>query len=493
VKSYQVLRDDVVNRVEPFLFSQLTHETYTVDVVPAGDLLAAKRFDLAFKLLYLDLAPKHPDLAQEIYRQDIHSQTLGTYSEFGNAEKNSLAKYLDSFRETYESIKETGFDETRTLIPLSCEGTLLNGAHRVSSSIKADVALHCLQTEIPAASNNYEFFVKKGLPPYLLDLAAVKFVEYATNVYLAFLWPSGKQNLKAAEAQFSNIIYKKKISLSPDGGFNLIYELYKHMDWIGSAKNGFPGIKQKLAECFQQYGDVTVIAFQAATIAEVREIKERVRKINNIGFSSVHITDTKEEATRISKLVFNQNGIHFLNYSKPRKSLAAKELSEFRKAISSLDIHPDDIMIDGSLILSLYGLRRASDIDYLALEDTALDSAICEPHDGELKYHAVGKLDLLYDPRYYFEYLGVKFCSLKQLHEMKQNRGEEKDIYDIKIMSTLTESKSVGYWIRVAVQGVLFRQLKVRNFIRQKIILALKKMGLYSIARNVYRKLKPHS
>ena len=212
---------------------------------------------------------------------------------------------------------------------------------------------------------DYKYFFQRKVPENILDVVATKFIEYADDVYIAFLWPSGKDKLKQAEAEFSSIIYKKNISLTAKGGFNLIVELYKHMDWLGRAESGYPGAKKKLVECFPTFDPLTVISFQESSIEKVMEIKERVRKIHNIGFSSVHITDTKEEAVRVSKLVFNENGIHFLNYAEPDKFSLRKNLGLFNQFLKKYNVNPEDVLIDGSIVLSLYGLRKNIDIDFL--------------------------------------------------------------------------------------------------------------------------------
>ena len=52
------------------------------------------------------------------------------------------------------------------------------------------------------------------------------------------------------------------------------------------------------------------------------KIKDKIREVFNVGKHSVHITDTKEEAIRTARVVFNDNSIHFLNYAKPNKYIS---------------------------------------------------------------------------------------------------------------------------------------------------------------------------
>jgi hypothetical protein len=134
------------------------------------------------------------------------------------------------------------------------------------------------------------------------------------------LWPSAVGAREEALSHFSNIIFSKDLKLTSNGAFNILYELYKHMDWVGNERNGYSGIQQKLLECFPRLDKVKVIVFQAKEFDDVLAIKEKIRNIYNIGFSSIHITDTKEEAIRISRLLFNENGLHFLNYGQLTKN-----------------------------------------------------------------------------------------------------------------------------------------------------------------------------
>ena len=106
------------------------------------------------------------------------------------------------------------------------------------------------------------------------------------------------------------------------------------MDWSGNENNSYQGINQKLVECFPSFEKFTVIAFQANSIDDVRTIKDEVRDICKMGYSSIHITDTQEEVIRITQLMFNSNGIHFLNYSKPYNYISIhKKIEEFKELV----------------------------------------------------------------------------------------------------------------------------------------------------------------
>ena len=143
-------------------------------------------------------------------------------------------------------------------------------------------------------------------------------------------------------------------------------------NWVGSPANGYSGIKQKLVKCFpeNQYR-IKVVVFQEDSIDKVREIKEKIRNICKIGYNSVHITDRKEEVMRVSELIFNENGIHFLNYANPYKyhEFNQKNIEKIKEFCLKNKINLDDIVINSSMILSLYGLRKNEDIDFLTFSN----------------------------------------------------------------------------------------------------------------------------
>jgi len=489
-EKYSIKKNKLQNRIEPFLFNELDQNLYNCQRRKASSLLTWNRLDLAFKLFYLDIKDKNKEYAKKIYMQDIKAQTLGKFEEYGNKKKNSFEKYIDDFNTTFESIKKNGFDKDTTLLPLSKNNTIRNGSHRLACAIYLKKEVECVNLNCNDFIVDYNYFYERDVSEDILDTVTNKFIEYADNVYIAFLWPSGVDNKKEAESKFSKIIYKKEIQLNIQGALNLLIELYKHMEWVGTIENGFQGANQKLIECFPNFNSVKVIAFQADNLNEVRKIKEEVRKIYNIGFSSIHITDTKEEAIRISKLVFNENGLHFLNNATPYKYVILhKELEKFEIFLKSKNIPLDDVLIDSSTILALYGIRKNNDIDYLSFYDISHET-LYENHDQELKYYNDNKEDLIYNQKNFFHYKKFKFLSFKQLYIMKKNRNQKKDIYDCKSMNALIENDKIKKTFAIIKQKLFYQRVKTyKNYNKFKLYI-LKKTGLYTPLRAIYHKIK---
>lgn len=488
----RILKESLDGAVEDFLIERLSRSEYEVESVQASKLLTYNRFDLALKLAYLSLKDNLPELARGIYYQDIRSQTLGKFEEFGNDKKNTFDIYIDHFSQTFQNLELNGFDSTESIVPLDNKGTILNGAHRVASAIFQNKEVTCVNTELDQICPDYNYFTNRNVPEAILNIGAISFAEYSEKTYLAFLWPSGRGHYNTTESFFENIVYKKKIELNSQGGLNLLIELYKHMDWIGCESNNFPGAHQKLVECFTDFKPLTVIMFQSDSLDQVQALKKKVRAINDIGFSSIHITDTKEEVIRISKLIFNENGLHFLNNAKPYKIRKIHEtLKKLGKKNNTYNMS-QHFVLGGSMTLGVYGLRDPKDVDYLANDFCIQDefNKFIDSHDSQLKFHNIDKFQLIYNPNYYFEYLGFKFSSFNQTFDFKRNRGEGKDVNDCEIMESLMDRKLFRFYIAKYKQIFLYKKILLKKMVKEFVFFILNKTSTYNFVRKIYRKYK---
>jgi hypothetical protein len=291
-----VSRTDLLSLIESHFQDDLKKDNYEIITKNAKDLLTFTRFDLAFKLFYLDIKYKNKKLAKEVYIEHIRAFSLGQFIEPGNEEKYGIDKFIDEFDKTFKSIKENGFDKNQTLIPLSKNSSIANGAHRIASAIYLDKKVDCVQIDSCDHIYNYEFFYKRNVSENILDMIANKYIEYANNVYIAFLWPIGIQKDKEAKEIFKNIVYENKIKLNHNGAHNLLSQIYYGEKWLGCIENNFSGANAKLIECFKTFDEFSIIAFESNNLDEVLKIKEDIRDLFGVGKHSIHITDTKEES-----------------------------------------------------------------------------------------------------------------------------------------------------------------------------------------------------
>ena len=451
--------------IEPHFHQDLKLNDFEVKTIAASNLLTSKRFDLAFKLLYLEMKDSDVEFSKEFYQIHIGALSLGRFAEPGNEAKNSIEKFIREFNKTFENIKLNGFDENKTLIPLSKNGSIANGSHRVASAIFLARDVQSVKIDADNHIYDYRFFKERGVSSNVLDVVATKFISYSANTHIAFIWPSAVGHDKEVKSIIPNIIYRKSIQLNKNGAHNLLSQIYFGEEWLGSVEDNFKGAEGKLVKCFNKDKPFRVIAFHADSLNDVAKIKNKIRDIFNIDKHSIHITDTSDEVNRVARIVFNDNSIHFLNHAKPNKYASThNKVAAFKTFISNSDACHDDVILDGSMVLSAYGIREANDIDYFTNENSKVDikNDTFECHDSELKYHDIEKLSLIHNPQYYFYFNDVKFVSFEQVYKMKKNRKEVKDLTDCKSMEALLENNKTKAMLNKFRQSFYYQKIKIR-------------------------------
>ena len=286
-----------------------------------------------------------------------------------------------------------------------------------------------------------------------------------------------------------NIVYRKDILLNPNGAHNLLSQVYYGEEWLGSVEDNFRGSQGKLVECFKSSEPIRIIAFQADGLEEVLKIKDNIRDVFNVGKHSIHITDTKDEATRMARIVFNDNSIHFLNYAKPNKYRSThRNIDIFKKFLKTNNLSHAEVLLDSSIILSAYGLREANDVDFFCRDNSKIKIAFNDIaiHDEELKYYDENKNEMIYNQKFYFYFNDLKFISFTKLYEMKKNRDEEKDKNDCNMMEALIENNRWKEFINKTKQNIYYEKIKLRK----KAIGTLQNIGLYNVTRDIYRIIK---
>tara|TARA_B100000886_G_scaffold119798_1_gene80534 strand:+ start:23561 stop:24928 length:1368 start_codon:yes stop_codon:yes gene_type:complete len=430
---------------------------YNIRTIRANSLLTYNRFDLSFKLSYLELLKKNPSYSKELYRDHIRAFTLGKFKEPGNKNKNNLEKFYLDFNNTFNSIKKNNFDKKKSLVPITESGFILNGSHRVASAIFLNKSINTVTLNYPRPNYNYEFFKERNVSEKFLDTAVTSFIEHSGNTHIAFIWPSAIGNEKKLQKKLQKIVYKKTINLSINGAHNLISELYEGEKWLGDVENNFNGSFLKAIKCFNNNSPLQVYVFQAENLQHVVKIKKEIRELFNIGKHSIHITDTKKEAVKVSKFIFNNNSIHFFNNGYPLKFLSKKlDLKSIKRN--------GQIVFNEKMTLLLYGLK-----DY----DVNIENLTSNINKYTINIH-----EGLYNPDDYFYFKNHKFLSLYKLLVLieKQSLSHELDL--IKDLRKLTRKQNSNKSYRQKI-----RYLK--TIMRQSLVDILTKVGILKYIKKV--------
>ena len=390
-----------------------------------NDALTHKRFDVVIKYLYA--ANSSSDYFKSAYKE--HIRVWNSFYE-GAPRKRSF----EDFDSAFKSIINNTVDEP---VVVNREGHIANGAHRLAAAL-----YHQRPINIRNANSNenydlrcdYKFFTEKGLPQSLLKRTAVEYAKLKSNTHIICLFPIAHTRINEVMGiinEYSNIFYHSSEALNPEGQFGLMKEIYlsESIKQKAVSADGWAneeGIRRKGSQCFRDKTKVTFVLVDVENLEAIKEMKNKIRALFNVGNHSVHTNDTHEETVRIAKTVFNDNSIHFLNN---RKNIL---FPNYRKLMSAAK--PDDnAAITGSGVLSLYGLRDCKDLDLIYYNDAPANS-----HNQYLETHYKLTLDgIINNPRYHLYHNGFKYVSLDVIKNMKAIRNEPKDVIDVQLIEKM--------------------------------------------------------
>lgn len=418
------------------------------------DKLSLTRFDFIAKYLYI----KHynneykSDFYLELYKQ--HIEVFNKCWEYPGT-KTSIEEFISSFNKLIESFKNHGFNGEYP-IEVGENNVLINGIHRLALSYyyKLTPSLKYLGNN-GCGTYNYDFFKNRNnywrrdnekynnLDQIYLDAMALEYTRLNKNIFPIVLYPKAQNYLKDETRnkldkiieKYGYIYYKKKVKLSEIGMINLIKEMYRGEKWLGGIYPIDYHTKQKVKDVYD-INKLEIILVCVEDIKTLIKMKEECRSIFQLKKNSLHVSDNHNDGFRIISSLLNENSVKYLNSAKSDLYFKSERMNKLTNYFNLLKNKNEDYCITSSIILEMYGLRDAKDIDYLHKENKIVNLELLGVHKGIwLDYYHVSKEEVIYNPKYHFYFNGFKFATLDVIKRMKQNRNEEKDKRDIKLIS----------------------------------------------------------
>ena len=110
----------------------LKNKDFELCKVPAHDLITVSRFDLFAKLIYIKYRKSKPHFAKKIYSEHIKAFNPDL-KEPGRKDKNGLEDFITTFDKLIDYFENNEFDPEQSLIPVSENGEILDGSHRIAA------------------------------------------------------------------------------------------------------------------------------------------------------------------------------------------------------------------------------------------------------------------------------------------------------------------------------------------------------------------------
>lgn len=404
---------------------------YEIEKVQARDLITVNRIDLMAKWIYIDAKEKGMDLedARELYTKHIEAFSGGKFFEPGDTHKNSIDKFFEVFDELIQDIKQNGFQEDKSLIPVGDNNVLLDGAHRCT--IAAYYKLEVTVIKFPGMIRNmgYEYFRDWLLYDKYLDRMVLQYCYLSRQIYCACIWPIASNVRKRRAAldiikSKARIVYVKEVRLNYRGLTNFMLQIYAGEPWVGTWRDMHEGVKGKVDWCYKKNKSTEVIFFEGLKLDIVTEIKKEIRELFGIDNHSVHISDLQEESCQMAELLLNKNSLHHMNYGNPDNYIKSQErLLQVKNQINNQNLNMNDYIYNEDAAMSIWGICEMRTKPYLL--------------DGFSENRMLGKYcinDYIYNPTHYFVFEGMKFFSLQDILNLKVGCGKSRDITDISLI-----------------------------------------------------------
>jgi len=418
---------------------ELQWEKRKFERIDASQILKkSRRFDLIFKFLYV----KHIDSVHADFYERLYLLSIKHFNAFSEIDppKSSEHDFLDAFRSLLASINANGFDESSGELTITSDGDLYAGAHRlaVSAHQGLNVRMGIIDLQSPY---DYEYFLKRQLPRWAADLAALEFVKLSKFAFVATVHSCVPEyKIDEVEKIIKNtckVYYKKEIFLDFNSYVNLKKVSYLGDSWLGDVEHGFAGAIKHAKESFGIH-PLRVYVLICDSESLLVPMKALIRDECGLGNYSIHITDNHNESIRLAELLLQETSLSILKipYESDDYCKDSRIIAEFKSYLRANSKSLSDYCVVGSHPLEVLRLRKARDLDFVTADDIQDDPPPrVDNHGCEDDLYFGGTINQIVDPRCHFFYSGVKFLSLGSLIYYKSRRLEvPKDASDIALI-----------------------------------------------------------
>jgi hypothetical protein len=306
----------------------LRHHAFEIKTVRARTLLNVHRFDLFAKLFYARKREENRSLALEVYLKHIKAFNPDG-REPGRDDKTSFDDFVATYDKLLDYFENNEFDRTRSIIPVTSDGVILDGAHRIAALAYYDkeVTIAVFEGVIPKGQFDYIYFKTRGLPQQISDIIAKEILYWTPNCLVACMWPrmgddGQKETAKTILEAYSRPFYQKSFDVSLGELSKFIAKVYRKQRWVGAVADDFAGASDKAFNCYAKGNSLELFFFTTSKpLEETLLLKEDIRAQYPYDKHSIHITDNNEETNDVAYFSLTAQGMDEWYYADRWKGL----------------------------------------------------------------------------------------------------------------------------------------------------------------------------
>lgn len=418
------------------------------DWLDPSELDLAARFDVfhAYQYGRAFLAGALTDYHRRAYADHVHASGAGSEGRSaGSGERLVAAEAMRRFEDLLRSVACDGFDEAHA-VPIDRDLKPLAGAQRIAACMAADRPLPVTRCDsLLESDRSYRYFRERGMAPEYMDLAASALLSRLADLRAAVILgppPERKRRIIAELAASGTLHYEKAIRLSEIGRSNLIRLIDDGQGWLG-ARQGHAGARGQAIPRLPvgSTSEVSIAFFRRARLdGDPVDLVQRVCERLGFAADSIRVTETWEETRRIGACALSQGGLHLLDNRRWGSFTGfEQDFAAFQERLAVSGFDREQVLVVGSSILSIYGVRDARDLDVLVapgVEHVARSQGL-DPSNAQWERYGFDVRELVYDPSKHFFHEGCKCLRLEELIRLKQRRGETKDRIDLSLIEAM--------------------------------------------------------
>lgn len=422
-------------------------------------LIDNDRWDIVIKYFYVNMFRVYkghpPDWLNNIYKNHILLLNGGHEEKtlYQSHKKSDVNNFLSDFIKLIRHMEENGYNDNYP-VPISKAKGILNGSHRIAicASYDIPVSVNIINTDIKLKFN-YESFknrtkhttempkitklILNNMESWENDVVALNYLlnNLTTNRIIVFFNKKEYEDKHHYVNDFFNknginVMYRKNIELSSSGIYKFIQHLYFGEEKVNTnikTNNTFQTNRtnQIVVMIINTKKDI-LLSMSSSSGMKKTELRDIMGN-----HDSLHVTDNSLDTNTIGKLVFNDNSIYMVNKMpvNMNDSLQSKLLALRPKLLV------EGAALTGSVVMEMIGIRKSNDIDFI-YDDVNLKSTFSSiSHNQYAKYYPDNVMNLLYNPKNHFYYLGIKCLTLDVVLDFKRTRNEiPKDIVDCNLI-----------------------------------------------------------
>lgn len=451
--------------------------------------------DLLIKFLYVK--SKIDNINYDFYK-DLYTKSIMRYFGWVNDGKTKISEFISSFDALIESIQKKWFDSKYPVI-LSQDNMILNGRHRVAVCKYFNIEPEYQKIK-DLGHRRFEMnldFYSTIFNEYEIETIILDYVNYFQNedYFVTFFWWDSEKKWE----KMKQIFIKNTCKFSYEKIFTLRQENYFEnvLEWIYTYENG---IKQNGNIFMKTEGLKSNMKFKLCvfkyewkkTYRSVREWFPICREVEKIkffireeyssdsvkNFSFLHTSDDANHTKYLLNFMFNPNIWYLKKISRHNLFMnrTNKFLFAFQDLLQKNNIERYDCCIESWIILQIFGIRKAADLDFICLQKKRSQIQYF-PKDVDLhsknRYLKISKLsddEVISDRSNFFFYKWYKFISPKLLIQNSQHMSKKKHLDMLELKKYI--EKQGPYKLNIIYKIKIFLLLKY-YWMRRRVVILL--------------------